>query len=459
MQGTPKISEGGNNYETTNQAEEEIIDQVQHQMISFSEDQTLKIAKFKTELAKKQKELELIKERYSNLQSFLTKIETSSTPTIQEKRPTKPPSLSNKATQIQASLGAQLNEDLQLRTSVEGRIKIRVEEIADHRKEKLIGGWATKIAFKNPNSYLITSNEQGMKLVEENKTLFLGKLPKDPQWVRNVKEVIYVESLNCYFIQMPYKLFRKNIESKQATFDLLFDNIHPQIEYSKENGRLICLDVPKLTVINLRTKEVEFKIESKYNPYSIKKFRLFGKYRVVTVGTDAQDTVGSISLCKFNCEMRAGIFFRNAKFKLTDAEYPNSDYYDDFQVSDDNRYCFLSFNGKIDQSEYLSRIVIFDALRDKLTLKVNIDLRNERIFPNRSLQYAGHAEKCNFWLAISEKRKIKLFCYDTEKEEVKELEERRVDSGEYAVKRIDHIGDDFYYLGGNAKVMKLRIDK
>ena len=434
----------------------EVIGEARQQIVNFCEDQNSKMDKLTTDLSQKQTELDLVLKRYSKLKNFLTQLDKISIPSLQEKSPTQHPSLSNKANQIQASLqGARLNEEIKLRISVLGKIKIRVEEIADHSELGLIGGKETRIAFKDPNSYLIASSKQGMKLVEENKALFLDNLP-DPQWMRLINQIIYVESLNCYFLQMPTELYSKNIDKKQPIPYMRLDDRYSEIQYSKENGRLICLKNSTLSVINLRTKEVEFKIESKY--YSTHRLRLFGKYRVVTAGTTGRGAKGFISLCKLNCQISYGIFFRNSEFELTGGDLEDYESYEDLQVCDKNRYCFLSLKGSIDESEFLSRIVILDAFGDRLTLKVNVHLLNQRITPNLCLKSAGYVKDLILWLGISRDRKVQLFCYDIEKEEVKELEERRVDSGDLAY-QIERFGDDFYYTGDGAKIMRITIDK
>ena len=437
----------------------EVLGEVEHQITNFSDDQTSKIARLTEELVQKQKELDLVNERFSKLKTILTKVDNTSIPSLQEMISRKQPTLSNKANQIQATLlGARLYEDIKLRRTLTLRkIKIRVEEIADHREEQLIGVSDTRIAFKNPNSYLITSSQQGMKLVEGNWTLYLGNLPMDRQRVRSVDEVIYVESLNCYFIQMPYKLFRKNIDSAEPFFymNLECGSFGNGMIYSKKNRRLICVQYSELMIVNLSTKEIEKKVKCLYGMMDL--FQLLGKYRVFAVGkTDHNRTKGFICLCKINCETLTADFFRKIEFDLPQAQ-GQYESYEALEVCDKDRYCFLSLNSSIDRSYCLSRIIIFYTLKDDLTLKLNVELLDQKITPNWCLKFGGYAKKRMLLLAISQKRKIKLFCYNTIKREFGEIEEKRVDSGEYDVRRIERIGDDFYYLGNGARVMKLSI--
>ena len=76
------------------------------------------------------------------------------------------------------------------------RLSIEVDEVSIHEEIRIIGGATTILCFKNPTTYLISTEFKGLKLIENSREIYSALLPCRSSVKPNI---IYDENQDCFF--------------------------------------------------------------------------------------------------------------------------------------------------------------------------------------------------------------------------------------------------------------------
>ena len=74
------------------------------------------------------------------------------------------------------------------------KITLRVEEVANHYEEGLIGGVRTYLTLKNAKSYMVASTKTGLKVIENGEVVYSAKHKL------SLLDITYIPHLNCYLL-------------------------------------------------------------------------------------------------------------------------------------------------------------------------------------------------------------------------------------------------------------------
>ena len=330
-------------------------------------------------------------------------------------------------------------------------IKIELKNLTedfDQADKDYIGNQDTLIAFKNPTSYMIGSSKKGYKLVEDNKVLCWQKWPYRDGSPKTLFQILYVKHLDCYFFFMHQKLFQKLIDDEQAVIfmDLKYLGTSSLPYYSELNKRLI-LDTGKISVVDLDTKKIEFERKSQ-----MVCFKVFGEKedRLMTI-----DPKGSVILFKLHYKKKAMALVELYKIKLNRKEIPKV-----IEVCPKNQYAFLEIRDGNEKLSKTSRIFILGLAKDMITLKAELDVLKQRTSCKSALKCVRYYGKRILWLGLGATGAVMLFVYDTVSGELKELENRRQNSGELHAKSLQKISrNELYFTGYYGKVMSITLAK
>ena len=403
------------------------------------------------QLEQTQKELNTLKEKNTHLQSILSKQEAPQLPSLAPKE-LRSSTKSNKALQIAFSNNFISSQNIQIRDPSLSRISIKIEEVNDYKVRSLIGGYdkETLIAFKDAASFLIITSEKGIMLREKNQSLYLEKLETPSFWNTKVSAVVYANHLDCYFFTISQQIYQKDIDQKPP-FNFMSLGLTPfGLFYSKLNQRFL-FSSTNLYVLNPLTKKIDFQVVAIFG--KLGKFRLLGKDRFVGFCQNSFSKVLVICLGKFSCERQSGRFVQHVKLDL---DRQKSECVASFAACQKNRYIFVEVQAMLDvESWFCSKMLIFDCFDDNLTLKVNLDPLKENMAIKKHIHCAGYDGHCALWVALSTRKTSQIFVYDTKKEGLSELKEKRVKYQDRASDQIHPVGGDLFFITNSGKLNKL----
>ena len=332
-------------------------------------------------------------------------------------------------------------------------MKVKCEEIEASKNLKLpeiIGGSWTFLAIKNPSSFMIGTKSKGLVLIDDNKSVYASKLHRRHSWFR---DMIYVKSLNCYFIDCGLSLYRKDIDEKPAYLYMKYVGGYREgacFRYSKINQRLIVnKGYESLAAINLATKQIEIEVK-KSDGDCIRDFRIFGKRenQAVSLTKDAL-----LEVFQFNYQTKTGKVISNFKIVLKAGRNESGV---SIAVGGNNEYFLV----ELESGSICSRMLIFKLDQNNLVLKASIDQFGLGVAEKFALEYYGRVGRSIIWVGLSMKigGLFQAYEYDTYTEEIQEVTEKREIHWEKNPCRLNRLGKNFYFTGELAKIKKLSIE-
>ena len=334
-------------------------------------------------------------------------------------------------------------------------LRVEMEKLKDHKEAGVIGDSWTYLALKNTSSYLIGTHQKGLKMIEENSEVYSGRLPiKD----RSLRDVIYIPTENCYLLNHNDQLFRKDIDENPP---YLYMNLScsarfgASFKYSTTQKRLIIIeDWKKISSVNLLTKKVEITVAGSVEGY-LNDFKVFGP-QDTQVASLTRD--GYLFLYKMNYNQRQGSILGSYKIDLMKERDEEAK---SLAVCDKDHHVLVEI-GQFDDPYISPRMILLaiDKNNNNFTLKASIDCFNQNLGQKLCMDCYGYAGRDIIWVGFSgnENGVVQMYAYNMEREELKELEEKRVNHQEYYPVKVQRVGGEFYYTGWSGRVMELRIN-
>ena len=161
---------------------------------------------------------------------------------------------------------------------------LKAEIKANHHLEGVVGGRNTFAAFKSNSSYLITTFNKGLILVEDNQVIYHGRISKT---FNDVTNAIYVDRYDCYFLCVHSAIYKKEIDDKPAflwikTFTGCWICRSPL--YNRGLNRLVLdKDFNSLCLANIEERKIEVEIKKDFGA-DLRDYRLLGDYDHRAIG-------------------------------------------------------------------------------------------------------------------------------------------------------------------------------
>ena len=211
---------------------------------------------------------------------------------------------------------------------------------------------------------------------------------------------------------------------------------------------IINKDGDQISVINPKTKKLELAFRKSVGK-DIKDFRVFGEQdtRVVAMTKD-----GYVLLYSLGDFSRRGLVAHYQE-ELIEEKYEQTK---SIAVCDKNEYVLL----EIAASGYSSRMIILKLTLNTITKVTSIDQYSHKIEGKCALEfYSYFGKNHSLWVGLSGNYNgpVQIFDYDAEKEELRELVDKRVSHQENGPLKLHRVDENFYYTGFHGKLMCLRI--
>ena len=340
---------------------------------------------------------------------------------------------------------------------------MRVEEVANHQEEGVIGGDQTLLCFKSQNNYVIATQGKGCGLVREGETLYRGRISST-----NFGEFeIYDDrETRSYFIHSQARIYQKKVDkTPPKLFFAIKSPEYPHISFNVDSRIMIWEeDKTSLKFLNKATKKVEFVSHGKYELFDLLMFTFSKK-----------SGVG-----QYKRRMRA----EQIKYKQSDSDPEsssdapssdleesegNSNYHDWTEICPSEKYrCSFTSKFSWDNGNYLSRLIevkLFDISEgcssEEQTKIASVSYENESIIDIVVTQCYGYFGDHLLFMALSGGGRGVglLFDFNTKTGQFREVEEARCLNGEQDVETVHYIGGGVYYTGKLGKVIKIGLSK
>ena len=328
-------------------------------------------------------------------------------------------------------------------------LKLTIEKLHDCKKEDVIGRNYTRVALKDPNSFLIGTESKSIVLTKNGEEVYSGKLPG----YGYLEGILYDPLLDCYFLAYKRKLYRKDLNDKPA---YLYMDIEcgweegVSFRYSNLHQRLIInKGGKKISVFNQKTRKVEDELERGVAGL-ITDFRLFGEQenRVVAVAKDRH-----VMLYNLGHDNKVGLADSTQIELLRWSTRPRS-----VAVCDKNKYILVELD-QCHRPTRCARMLIFEVSENSLVRKACLDTYEDCIAPKWAQECLGYVGNSIVWvgLAIEYAGRAHLFAYDIDTEELRELVGKRVTHQECDPYELYRLDGKFYYTGMMGQVMRLSL--
>ena len=339
-----------------------------------------------------------------------------------------------------------IEDDLKLEN-----VHLTVEKVKDFYKMHFIGGTKTLLGMKNSNNFLIATQRRGLILIKDGIQIYIGKLSGG---YGDLKDIIYIPSLNCYFLALVEKLYRKDIDDKPG---YLFMDVNYGFRtggcfrYSDLNQRLITVkDFTKITILNPKTKKLESLMKYGEQEDYISDFRIFGEQQDRLAVLEYQ---GQVTLCSLTHGRGRGqiglyqIMLLNERY-----EEPIS-----IEVCPRNKYLLVEIGET--QGRRTSRLFIFQVVKDTLVKKTCIEPGGPRLHQKNALACCGYVGTHVLWVGMTfDHGKAQLFDYDTKTGVLRELVDKRVDHEDGCPTKLHRHNGKFFYTGVEGALMSLSVN-
>ena len=327
-------------------------------------------------------------------------------------------------------------------------LEITVNLVKECREKDIIGGNWTLVGLKNENSFLIGTSRNGLRLIDNGLDLYsdINRLSDD-----SLYDIIFISVINCYLIASYEKLYRKNIDDRPPYLYLDLKcgfRLGTYLRYSDKNYKLVInKDRVNISVIDLKAKKLAIEMNKEVGK-SITDFRVFGESqkRVVSVTED-----GYIILYSLGHAHKLGIVARHQ----LDLIKTRKESLISVSVCPKDKYAVV----EIAQNKGLypcSRMLVYKLIAGTLIKTTSIDCSNQKIGFKYALDCFGYFGKCILWVGLTRDQLTQVYYYDTERAELRELQESRVNHQEDRPVRLHHLNRKLYYTGMNGQLLSLR---
>ena len=363
------------------------------------------------------------------------------------------PGISTKGIQVFSDLSKD-NLEVRMYSTISKKIDLWITEIhKNHRTpdKRRIGGTYTLLAMKNPKSYMIATWGKWIKVVENNESIYFGKLP---EVLGSIQDIIYIRRLNCYIFNHCRKLYRKDVDRRHA---YLFMNINcgcregSSILYSEIHQKLIvAINFKDLGMIDLLRADIDTQVEKRVGD-DIQDFKLFGRRKDKVACITAN---GWIVLYHFEYPQKTGFVVGLNKIDLLRGQRNEKAL--TLEVCDKGRHLIVEI-GRNEDPYTCSRMLIFEIVKNELIQKSVLDPSPETIGQKDALKCIGFFGKTILWVGLSwrEGRVLQVYEYEIFENRLRELEDFRQCHQEDSPVKMVRLGNQFFYTGYLGKVMKI----
>ena len=327
-----------------------------------------------------------------------------------------------------------------------------VQKVKDWKRSRAIGGNTTVLGMKNPNSYMIGTTRQEIILIEEGVQLYSGKPPVEEG---AILDIVYSAPLNCYFMAHDYRLYQKYIDNRPGH---LFIDVEPGM---RPGSCFICSQIShrmifnkrdrNLLVIDAKRKKIETEFEE-IKDQKISHFKVFGKKedRIISVTERA-----NLVLYSLDYAQKRGVIAHHQLELMSSREEEAMT----LAVCSKNKYLVVEIAGWQNHSRFSSRMLVFQINEDRLVNTACLDKFSLKIQCKLDLECYGYSGKHLLLVGLWCFRNgmVQMYDFDTEKGELRELEEKRVDHKEKYPSGLIRSSDKFYYTGWDGKLMSLSL--
>ena len=331
-------------------------------------------------------------------------------------------------------------------------ITLAVNEISNHKQYGVIGGHLTYLAIKNPQNFMIGTHTRGLKVIKNNLEIYSKKFSEGES---DLLDMIYVDHLDSYLIYLNQRLYIKEINAKPAFVILdigLSSKLGAFLRYSKINRRVVAFNQREnLSVINLERKQVEIEARIRRERQSKKlDFRITGRKEeaVVSIAHD-----GSIELYTLNYDLRKVCTAHRQQIELIRERREQGV---SIAVSDRGELVLA----RVGSDTYTSsRSILFEVKGNFLVKKAVIDEFYENSCQKWALEFCGLVGRFTLWAGLSldngHTGVIHIYCWDREKQELRELKQSRVNSKDSRSLRLTRLGNRLYFTGWYGSVQEM----
>ena len=332
-------------------------------------------------------------------------------------------------------------------------MRVSIEKHSEHRETKLIGGAITFLALKNESSFLLVSDCNGIKLVENNKILF--KEVFHILKYAEIKDIIYYEPDNCYLLCVNDHLYIKEINQKKPYIFLkfgIYSSSYRLLHLDEPSGRLIATRRWNwVSVINPLTKkiEIDFKLSQicMHQKIVIEDMALLDRPQNGT-----QIMVLSKKGVIFMMSFKANRQCRNHVIHLISERKEQGRY---LAASPDGQYlCVLLISALRVKT---SRILLFQHQASGLVKKVQFDAWNSDFKYLVTLDPAAYHSGRLILLGLTKREKSHFFSFDQTKNTLVEMEDLRKDQLDCYPQRVvkQPNGTSLYYAGNRGLIVRV----
>ena len=328
-------------------------------------------------------------------------------------------------------------------------LSVSIYNTYDLSKNPFLGEHCSLLALKDHNSFMISTAYKGILLLRNGTKLYSAPFKGF------VKDLLYIEDYDAYFLSVGSHIYRKDINQKVPYKFMELScgfRMAASFRYSKLNRRLIVnKNFRTISVVNLDNQEVEIDIEDDFlNTQPLNDFRLLGELedRVISARNDDY-----IILYKIDYARKKGSITAKIKVPLIKAR---KEQMIALAVCSKREYVFIEV-GQTTTPSICCRMILERVIGDKLTLVGKLDQFSEKLGVKIAFECYGYIGNHILWVGLTKGKngKIQIFDFDTETNDLAELIKCRRSFGELSPEKLNRIGQDFYYIGYNAKPKKL----
>ena len=323
-----------------------------------------------------------------------------------------------------------------------------VEEVRDHsdlQEPDLLK--LSLIGFKNPTSYLIGTTTTGIKLIENKiQTYAADHLPGDPNQFCGI---IYISHLNCYLLVFEARIYRKDINENPAYvfMDLNCGSRIGALKYLALNKRLIFpKDGKNLAVLNLDTKQVEIEIEVEVN-------WIRGFIQSLAIFPNNENKIAFLT-----SEGWLYFYWISYELRRVCAKHRHQVFFNrglSLAVCNEGKYVLVALCNP--HTSLLSQINLYSVNDRTFKHSAYLDQMDQSILVSDAFSYYGRIGNHIIWVSLCFGH-VSFYCFNTktgEREDLRELKEKRVYHTESYPRQIYRFGDMFYFFGDREKLIRL----
>ena len=322
-----------------------------------------------------------------------------------------------------------------------------------------LGRMPTFLALKSdkPLSFMVATSTRGMEVYENGLKLYsrkqFGKGKK-------LKDLIYLNHLDCYLLALGSKIYRKDINKKHP---YPFINVDCSgrngacFKYSPLNQRLIvCKEGENISVVHLWRRQVELWLD-KPGWGVIHDFRVFGETenKVIAVGKG-----GHVYRYHLNYGQRKLCQLTQTQIQL---EHQRGEEALSVEVCDKNQYAVVAVGDLVGERKRTksSRIYLFHLAEGALIQKGVIDQYDQNVEAQSALGCFGYFGSHALWAGLTDSSSdyVRIYYYDTEFDTFDWLYDKKDFHPEYKPLKVQRFGLSLYFSGENRRIVKLTLAK